>query len=40
MINIGNLKNAYSTLKECYCDYKNNIESSFAEYICEACVKI
>ena len=39
MIEITNLENAYSTLKECYKDYEENQTSVFLEYIADSCVK-
>ncbi len=39
MIEITNLENAYSTLKECYKDYEENQTSIFIQYIADSCVK-
>lgn len=39
MIEITNLENAYSALKECYKDYEKNQTSVFLEYIEDSCVK-
>lgn len=39
MIEISNLKNAYSTLKKAYTDFSENQNSILAEYIADSCVK-
>ena len=39
MLDISNLENAYTTLKECYIDYSKNQDSIFIQYIADSCVK-